>query len=398
MAEPMVWAEYQAMAREEDGEGGRGRPVMTTFEEQVPLSVFMANNGPGQKYIGARDWVEKPNQGNFLMDGLSPLLTMAGIAGGANFLGPMIPNFGGGGTLSSLVSSGGVPVDVASETFVNGGSEAINAGQGLQMGAGGETGLTMGGTGSLPTMGGGQGLVAPGATSFGMGATPAAVGAAGATGSFLGGNGAGAVSSALPNLTGGLASGAGTAAGSALSRILSGSATTDDYLKTLGGVAGAGLGAYASNEQTNSLRELADKYFAVGAPSRGRFEASMTSGFDPLSIPGYSGALDTAADAVMRKLSAKDGNPYGNPGALMEANKYVVNSTALPAIQNYQGLNMQAGGFGNYNAAAPGASTAAIGSQGNTYNAIGAGVADLTNPKTSLADLWKQFQRSGGLT
>lgn len=169
-----------------------------------------------------------------------------------------------------------------------------------------------------------------------------------------------------------------------------------DLLSLLGKLGGAGLGAYASNEQAKSLSDLANKYSEYGAPSRARFEASMTPGFDPMSIPGYSGALDTASKGILARLSATGGNPYGNPGGLIEANKQIVSGTALPAINEYQRLNLSAGGLGNLNAAVPGLQTSAIGQEGNIWNSLGYGLNAATAPKQmSLADLYKSLGIGG---
>ncbi|WP_460992138.1 hypothetical protein, partial [Staphylococcus aureus] len=62
----------------------------------------------------------------------------------------------------------------------------------------------------------------------------------------------------------------------------------------------------------------------------------MTPGFDPMSIPGYSGAVDTTSKSLLAKLSASGGNPFGNPGGLIDANKQIVSVPDLPAIENYQ--------------------------------------------------------------
>jgi hypothetical protein len=178
----------------------------------------------------------------------------------------------------------------------------------------------------------------------------------------------------------------GTGAGTALSRILDGSASTADWLSAGGNLASTGLGIAGSRNAANAYNDLAGKYMAFGAPSRSRYEASMTPGFDPNSIPGYSGAVDTASKGILARLAATGGNPWGNPGGLIEANKQIISGTALPAIQDYQRLNAGTGGYAGFNAAAPGAATAGIGAQGGVYNAIGSGLAGLTNPQPSIYD------------
>ena len=155
------------------------------------------------------------------------------------------------------------------------------------------------------------------------------------------------------------------------------------------------LGAYASSQQANTLKGLADQYAGYGAPSRARYEASMTPGFDPNTIPGYKGALENASDTLLRRLSANGGNPFGSPGGLIEANKAIVGGTALPAINEYQRLNLAGGGLANLNAAYPSTLNAASTAGTNVWNGIGGAIDDVINPRRSLADLVKAFNMTG---
>ena len=123
----------------------------------------------------------------------------------------------------------------------------------------------------------------------------------------------------------------------------------------------------------------------------------MTPGFDPTQIPGYSGALKTASDAQLAGLSATGGNPWGNPGGLIDAQKKVVAGTALPAVDAYQRLN-QAGGQLGFSQAAN-FDQAGIGANTNLYNALGYGLNQLTQPQqdNSLAGALKALQQAGFL-
>lgn len=154
------------------------------------------------------------------------------------------------------------------------------------------------------------------------------------------------------------------------------------------------LGAAASGKQAGALQGLAGQYANYGAPSRARFEASMTPGFDPSSIPGYTGAVDTASKSLLARLSATGGNPFGNPGGLIDANKQIVAGTALPAVQEYQRLNAGTG-FGTTLNAAGTLGGQAIGAQGNVYNAIGAGINDAVNPPQTLAQQLAELRKAG---
>lgn len=186
--------------------------------------------------------------------------------------------------------------------------------------------------------------------------------------------------------------GAAAATQTALQKVFSGNGTAADYASLLGQVAPGLLGAYASNQQAKSLSDIASRYEGYGAPSRARYEASMSPGFDPTTIPGYKGALDTTSESVLRKLSATGGNPFGNPGGLIEANKAIVNGTALPAVQDYQRQNAATGGISSYNTAGQAAQTGALGANANVYNAIGYGIDQVTNPQSnSLDSILKQL-------
>ena len=154
------------------------------------------------------------------------------------------------------------------------------------------------------------------------------------------------------------------------------------------------FGAYGSNKQVGALQSLAGQYQNYGAPSRARYEASMAPGFDPMSIPGYSGAVDSASKGILARLSASGGNPFGNPGGLIDAQKQIISGTALPAIQTYQNQNANIGFGGTLNSAGSFGGQA-IGAQGNVYNAIGAGANDVINPPMTLADQLKAIKDSG---
>lgn len=115
----------------------------------------------------------------------------------------------------------------------------------------------------------------------------------------------------------------------------------------------------------------------------------MTPGFNPTSIPGYAGALDTASKSILARLSASGGNPFGNPGGLIDAQRQLVSGTALPAISEYQRLNANTG-FGNSMNAAAGLSRDAIGTDRGITTALASGLGDLTAPDSSLAELLRQ--------
>ena len=173
--------------------------------------------------------------------------------------------------------------------------------------------------------------------------------------------------------------GGDTSALSALGGALSGSGSNsiwDMFTKLLP----AGLGMYASNQQANKLSELAQKYQDYGAPYRQQL-ADISA--NPDNFYNSLGA-QKATDAVLNKLSI-GGNPAGS------ANKQALTIDSL--YDQYGKERDRLAGFGgltNYNQAAPNLEAQAIGANANMWNAAGAGLNDIFNPKTSLADLLKQ--------
>ncbi len=161
-----------------------------------------------------------------------------------------------------------------------------------------------------------------------------------------------------------------------------------------GGLAAAGLGAYASNKQAGSLQALNQQYMNMGAPSRGRYEASYQPGFTMANDPGYTDALNQASKATLHGLSVQ-GNPAGSPNAWNQSMTDLYQKTAYPALQNYRNQNAATGGIASFSAAAPAAATGAIGAQGNVYNAIGGGLNDIFNPPKSLAQQLAELKQSG---
>ena len=207
------------------------------------------------------------------------------------------------------------------------------------------------------------------------------------TGTMLGDGGSGGILQNLP-------SGSGSAASSLISKLMQGGISGSDLTNLLGKLGAAGLQAYSSNNQANQLGQLAQQYQAFGAPSRARYEASMTPGFDPNSIPGYAGALDSTSKSVLARLSATGGNPFGNPAGLVQANKDIVSGTALPAIQNYQATNANTG-FGQAMNGAMQLQQQQIGAQSNVPAALASGLGSVTAPDNSLTSLLAQLKGSG---
>ena len=205
----------------------------------------------------------------------------------------------------------------------------------------------------------------------------------------------------MSDLTGGVLNNAGSTAGSSLLDQIKSLASNNPtaLTKLLGTLGSTALGAYGANKQASSLNNLAQQSMNFGAPSRARFESSMSPGFDPNSIPGYSAAVNDAMKSTLAQLSAQSGNPFGNPGGLIDANKKVLAGTALPAINEYQRLNANTG-FGNSMNSALNIQSDAIGADRGLTTALASGLGSLTQPTNdldSLLRLLKGFQPNTGL-
>lgn len=187
-----------------------------------------------------------------------------------------------------------------------------------------------------------------------------------------------------PALVSGVGSAATTAgAGTALSRLLDGTATSADYAQLLGTVGGSVLGAVGSNAQADAYSDVANKYLALGAPYRDKLAASYQPGFSMADQPDFQNALDVGAQAAARATSAKVGNPVDNPGAYAEMQKYITGSLALPQLNTYRS---QLGSFGQLGTNTAGTNdTQAAGQTSGMYNALGYGLGQLTQPQ-SLSD------------
>jgi hypothetical protein len=187
----------------------------------------------------------------------------------------------------------------------------------------------------------------------------------------------------------GMATGFGGSVPSWLQNLMpSGSSLTS----LLGKIAPAALGAYGANQQANSYQDMMNQYFSLGAPYRSLLQQSYQPGFDISKEPGYQNAMDTTMNTYMRAASAGNaqgvagGNPFNNPGAFMESQKYLAGNLALPYLQNYRSGLSSSGQLGLGPAAQFGGN--AIQSQGGVYDAIGYGLGEIFNPKP---DYTQQF-------
>lgn len=196
------------------------------------------------------------------------------------------------------------------------------------------------------------------------------------------------VSTAIRSLLGGAAGGAGGAAGStAIGRILGGTGTASDWASVLGQGATGVLDYLGNEKRFDYAKGVDERNWNAGAPSRSRYEAAMSPGFDINSMPGYKQAMDTATETYLRKLSATGGNPAGIGAAPSQTMAYTMGTVGLPAWQQYVNQNANAGGIGALSQGSTGTGMGLADASGGTYNSLGKSIGAITNPTTSLRDL-----------
>lgn len=288
--------------------------------------------------------------------------------GGANSI------FGGGGFGGSGFDSAGADISDSAGGGAAGPDVGAGDGGAFDMGGsngyGGTTpinsgsGLSLGDVRTPPLGGGGSTTTAPAGTDANGNLVDANGTPYGPPSSSTAG-GTVADSRTIP----GAETGGGT--GSALSRVLNGTATPQDYLSLAGTIGSTGLGIAGANNQSNQLRDIYNQQRADRAPA-------LTAYNNALSNPNswYSSApAQGAADAAARALSIH-GNPAGNPGDIAKLSAY-----NLGGYNSY--LNgLEPAAFGGQQTQALLGTNAAQAS-GGIYNALGSGLAGLTNPPQS---------------
>ena len=235
--------------------------------------------------------------------------------------------------------------------------------------------LETGGTGALGTTATGTEALSGMDVMGGLGSADAAavgLGTAGATATTVGAT-AGGISAAT----------------AAINSALGTNLTDADLGRILTGVGQAGLGYLGSQEQADAYRDVSNQYMNLGAPYRGLLENSYRQNFDLMNQPGYGDAFERSADIATRAVSANRGNPYGNPTAMAEIQNQLWSQNYLPALSNYRGSLMQAGGMGLNTSGA--ASLGAAQQTGGAYDALGYGLGTIFSPQPNINDLLRSM-------
>ena len=256
---------------------------------------------------------------------------------------------------------------------------ATVAGGALAGGAGAETGAGARGGVGLGEGIGADAYFAGAGTGAGAGAGAGEFSlAGGATGYGLGGN------AAIPAVGGTTAAGAGTAAaGTALSRIIDGTATTQDWVSVLGTAGATGLGMYSAGQRESGLEAEAARQRAERAPYLQASQGWLANPQSYLEGPGQA-----AMNATLQGLSVR-GNPLGSGTSLGIANTAALGDwrNAVTGMGNLGlgGQNIQANLMGQAGQAGA-----------DIWGNLAGGISDIINPRRSLADLMREYKIGTG--
>ena len=176
---------------------------------------------------------------------------------------------------------------------------------------------------------------------------------------------------------------------SLLTKIINGTATTDDYVNAVSALLPSALGAYGASTQANAYGDLASQFASYGAPYRDMLTSLYADPTSFLTSPEVTVPVQQATDALARSLSVQ-GNPIGSGNALQELQNYSANMLFGKLGQEKDRL-AGFGGLSAYNAAAPVAATNAVGADAGIWNSIGYGLNTALNPQPTISDLLKEL-------
>jgi hypothetical protein len=395
----------------------------TLTQEQLQqqfLDVFQnPNSSPWdkaqavEKHYGIETLAQLSNQGYFgdYAAELNPYIAArqreandAGFTIGGNKLGlwPVTLGMAAGGLYSSL--AGGTTSAAAAPTATGVGSSTatqvgmVEAADAVAGGLGSVPGsssafdqLAQGGntTTDVPLVGNSGGGLAnyEAAVNAEFGTPIASTGGSSIPNSVLGGAGTAAGGAVVDGVmtdgaTGGGSAAAGAGAGTALSRILAGTATDADWLSILGTAGATGLGMFGAGQQASALRDIANQARGDRAPFLAKSTEYLNNPNAYLEGPGKA-----SMDAVLRSLSVK-GNPAGMPSSMGLAGEYGLKSW-LDATTGLGNLGL-AGEDSRSNTLAK-----AAGADSNVLNALGYGIGTVTNPPVTLESLLRQMRGTG---
>lgn len=361
------------------GEGVTGYEGGRTLQNS---KYGLYSGGPNGNVVwNGSEWVPVPEakDGSLFADWAGDIAGFAGAAAGAYGLAS------GLGSLASLSGAGAGSAGASGSLANTGYIDAL----------GGMTDIT--GT-ALPGWSSGAGATAGGLQTLadsgyvdtlgGMGGGTAG-GIEGATGASIG---AGGMEAGLPAITG--ATEISPTLLSQLNTALGTNFTGTDVMRTLGNLGAAGLGAYASNEQTGALEDMAARYEGYGAPYRQKLSDLYADPTSFLSSKEVQTPVDLGTQSLMRSLSTQ-GNPFGSGNALQQGQSYASDQLFSRLGQEKDRL-AGFGGLASYNAAAPAAATNAISSGQGPYIGAAKAMGDIFNPPQTPAQQAAEWMKVMG--
>ena len=164
---------------------------------------------------------------------------------------------------------------------------------------------------------------------------------------------------------------------------------SEGVLKLIGGVAGTAASMWGAKEESDARQRLADQFAGYGAEYRKRLSDTYANPEGWLKSPEGTAPIQQGTDMLSHSLSVK-GNPAGSPNALQEMQNFTSNQLFGKLGQERDRL-AGFGGLTAYNQAAPGAARDAASSEGNIWNAAGAGINNIFSPPQTLAQQYKDF-------
>lgn len=154
--------------------------------------------------------------------------------------------------------------------------------------------------------------------------------------------------------------------------------------QNIGAIGSSLLGVLGSRDQASAYRDTANQFLNMGAPYRDRLASLYANPESYTTGPEMQGVMK----AFNQSLSAQYGNPYMSPTATAQSVSYGLGALGKEKdrLAGYGGLGFNPSGVAGLSA--QGASNS------GTYNALGAGLAQLTQPQNTLNSTMEDLLRA----
>jgi hypothetical protein len=161
---------------------------------------------------------------------------------------------------------------------------------------------------------------------------------------------------------------------------MAGNGSDADYASVLGSLGAAGLGAYSANERERTIRDELGRQRQERSPYLQASQGWLANPNSYLEGPGQA-----AMGATLQGLSAQHGNPIGSGTALALGNQ--------AGLMNWQNAVTGLGNMGlSGQDTRANLATAGANARGDMWSNVAGGISDITNPRSSAADLMRQYR------